>query len=102
MKIKKSKFEQIIKEEIKRLVPPSTLWDYGSNSARQENLKEGGAIHGGQLEGLANASVSQIENMLDQWENVSNAEYVDPRADDVYDLLFQVRERMMAILENRD
>ena len=62
MKIKKAKFQQIIKEEVKRLVPGSLWLDYGSNSARQESLKEGGNIHSSNIPALANASVAQIEN----------------------------------------
>ena len=102
MKVSKKQLKKIIREEATRLVPPSTLWDFGSNSDRQEILKESGNIHGGQLEGLANASVSQVGNMLDQWEEVSMVDRPDPRAEDIYDLLFQLQERMMAVLENRD
>ena len=40
MKIKKGKLQQIVREEVKRLVPPSVWVDHGSNSARQEMLKE--------------------------------------------------------------
>ena len=77
------------------------LHDFGSNEDRQNRDKE--SMHQmDALEGLANASVAQVGNLLDQWEEVSNTEYVDPRADDVYDLLFQLQERLMAILENRD
>ena len=111
MKIKKGKFQQIIREEVKRLVPPSVWADHGSNTERQRMLKELGNIHSDNIPALANASVAQIENLMDQWETTAGlglygeeeaAGGADPRADQVYDLLFQVRERLMAILENRD
>jgi hypothetical protein len=77
------------------------LRDFGSNEDRQSRVKE--SMHQtNALEALADESVLEIENMLDRWEQPVPGAPSDPRADDVYDLLFQVRERMMAILENRE
>ena len=54
------------------------------------------------LNNLAYGSVETIEDLLLQWESLVDSDRPDPRADDVYDLLFSLRERLYAVLENRE
>ena len=76
------------------------LRDFGSNQDMQNNVKESRSMNA--LNNQAAASVEIVENLLGQWEILTDGDRVDPRADDVYDALFGLRERLYAILENRD
>ena len=76
------------------------LRDFGSNQDMQNKVKESRSMNA--LNNQAIASVEIVENLLGQWEIITDGDRVDPRADDVYDLLFGLRERLYAILENRD
>tara|TARA_B100001250_G_C19373356_1_gene602966 strand:+ start:209 stop:607 length:399 start_codon:yes stop_codon:yes gene_type:complete len=77
--------------------------DFGSNEFQKNRVKESMHQHEQEpLKQLAEDSIASMMPILDLWEQETFADRVDPRADDVYDLLFQLQERLMAILENRD
>ena len=74
--------------------------DFGSNQSMQNKVKESRSRN--RLNNLAYGSVETIEDLLLQWESLVDSDRPDPRADDVYDLLFSLRERLYAVLENRE
>jgi len=105
MKISKQQLRKIIREEKLNL---SQEFDFGSNSDRQQMLKEWGPGGPGDrgleppspertLEHVVDGHLNYLQYWLDAYEN-----FDDPRAGDIEDLLFQLHERMMAVKENRE
>ena len=74
MKITKNQIKRIIKEEKskiskepKRLVPPSTLWNFGPNSERQRSLSEGSIE-----QGFSSDEVAEFAEIMGQLNELLN------------------------------
>ncbi len=97
MKINKRQIQRIIRAETSI---NSGNKNFGSNFERQRMLKENSQLES--MNRLADLHLPLIEKMMSEWEIEAFRDRPDPRADDIYELLFQLDERMMAIKENRE
>lgn len=97
MKMTKRQLQKIIREETSF---GSNQNSFGSNFERQKMLKENQQLE--PMNRLVNSHLPRIENMMTKWETEAFKDRPDPRADDIYELLFQLYERMMAVKENRE
>ena len=98
MKITRKQIQKIIETES---IARSGKFDFGSNSERQRRVIEARDFDE-PLDGLVNSHLSQVERMMDEWELEIMKDRPDPRAEDIHELLFELQERMMAVLEGRE
>ena len=101
MKITKQQLRKIIREEKTSLANKT---NFGSNADRQNVLKETAHLQS-PMAAIVNSHLPLVESMFQEWDEAEEiiwADRPDPRAEDIYELLFQLRERMMAVLENRE
>ena len=101
MKISKSQLKEIIREEKSQIYE---LLDFGSNFERQKQLKESSQNEGNfeSILAMTNVHLPFVVRMMEAWEPEAYSNRPDPRAEDIYELLFQLEERLMAIKENRE